>query len=472
MVLKINQMKRKCLLIFVLLFIASMVSSCFDDQDDIIHQPSDLDNQNFVYRGLKQFYLYKSEDEVLDDDHFDNTEALHNYLGSFDSPESLFNSLLSDQDRFSVIVPDFHKLENQLNGITLNNGMEFGWVKISSTDEVFGYVRYVLPNTSAENQEVKRGMLFNRIDGIPLNTSNYSDLIQPNTYSIGLAQLNGNSLTSLEESITLTKTQYTEDPVYIHKTLDINGHKIGYLMYNGFTVAFDEELNHAFGDFKAEGITDLVIDLRYNPGGSIETSKDLASMITGQFHDHLFATEIYNDNYEDQELRFDDKISTGASINSLNFNKVYVITTSSTASASELLINGLNPYINLIQVGQNTVGKFQGSTTVYDSPNFTRNAVQPGHKYAMQPLILKTVNSEGFTDFVDGLTPDIEQREDFINLGQLGDPEEPLLHTIIQDITGGYHTTGYESASVTDYKQIGESKMNQLSYRRMYIDLK
>src|SRR5699024_3526674 len=448
-----------------------LFTSCFDDQDDVIHIPSNQDLKSFVYFGLQEFYLYKSEDEVLADDHFSNSEDLNDYLAGFNSPEDLFSTLLSDQDRFSVIVPDFHKLEDQLNGITLNNGMEFGLVKMQSSGAVFGYVRYVLPNTSAESQGVKRGMLFNRIDGTPLNESNYSELLKPAVYSIGLAELDAqNQLHELDESISLTKTDYTEDPVFMHKVLDIQGHHIGYLMYNGFYASFDGELNSVFSDFKSQGVTDLVLDLRYNPGGSIESSKDLASMITGQFDGQLFATEVFNDNFDDVPLLFDHSINNGASINSLHLNTVYVLTTQSTASASELLINGLNPYIDVVQIGETTVGKFQGSLPVYDSPDFSRSAVQPGHTYAMQPLILKSVNADGFTDFVDGLPPNIEKHENFRNLGQLGEPDEQLLQAAIQEIVGGGTAkTESEASPEEDFRQIGESKMNRLSFRRMYV---
>lgn len=461
-------MKKFSLFLFV--FSLSLVfSSCFEDQDDVLNPPSNLDVQNFVYRGMKQYYLYKSKDEVLDDNHFANSDKRNSYLSTFDTPEDLFQSLIyTDQDRFSVIVPDFHKLENQLNGITLNNGMEFGLVLISSTSKVFGYVRYVLPNTSAEDQGVERGMLFNRIDGSELNENNVFDLLKPDSYTIGLAELDDQNLTSLDQTITLTKTEYTEDPVYIHKTITQQNHKIGYLMYNGFTASFDDELNNTFGDFKAQGITDLVIDLRYNGGGSIETSSDLASMVTGQFNGQLFVTEVYNDNFEDQKRDFDNKVRSGATINSLNLNKVFIITTQSTASASELLISGLRPYINVVQVGETTIGKFQGSVTLYDSSDFSRSAVLPGHSYAMQPLVLKSVNADGFSDFINGLTPDIEQNEDFSNLGVLGNPDETLFHTAIQTIiSGGRPALGRPT---NNFKQIGESGMHNLSFQRMYLN--
>ncbi|HLS31866.1 MAG TPA: S41 family peptidase [Flavobacteriaceae bacterium] len=449
-------------------------SSCFhEDFDDKIRDASLLNNQNFVYEGLKEFYLYKANKEVLADDYFSDTEDLNAYLQTFNSPESLFESLLFHEDRFSIIVPDFRVLEKQLAGISLRNGMAFGLAKITSTGKVFGYVRYVMPNTSAAQQGVERGMLFDKIDGIALTESNYQELLAPDHYTINLAKLQGENLIALNQTISLQKTEHQENPIHLQETLNIDGHKIGYLMYNAFTRSYNADLNAVFGDFKTAGITDLVLDLRYNGGGSIETSRALAGMITGQFTGQLFVKEVYNQNFADNNLLFKDQTPEGASLNSLTLNKVYILTSASTASASELLINGLNPYIEVVQIGDNTVGKFQGSTTLYDSHNFTRAAVQPGHNYAMQPLILKTINADGYTDYHNGLIPDLMQKENLADLGELGNPTETLLQIAIQSITGSSEFAKPEEAPpLFDYSQIGENKMDNLLYQQMHTDLK
>ena len=107
-----------------------------------------------------------------------------------------------------------------------------------------------------------------------------------------------------------------------------------------------------------------------------------------------------------------------------------------TASASELLINGLEPYINVVQIGERTTGKFQASTTLYDSEDFGRRGANPNHTYAIQPMIFKTLNANGKTDYHDGLNPDIELIEDIENLGIIGDLNEPLLQAALNDIQG------------------------------------
>ncbi|MDX1702290.1 MAG: hypothetical protein R3250_16805, partial [Melioribacteraceae bacterium] len=134
--------------------------------------------------------------------------------------------------------------------------------------------------------------------------------------------------------------------------------------------------------------------------------------------------------------RFDDKIRNGEQINSLNLTEVYVLTSASSASASELIINGLDPYINVVQVGDNTVGKFQASVTLYDSDDFSKDGASENHTYAMQPLIFKTVNRNGVTDYDNGLVPNTTLSEDLGNPGILGDENEPLLAEALAQIQG------------------------------------
>jgi len=210
-----------------------------------------------------------------------------------------------------------------------------------------------------------------------------------------------------------------------------------------FVADFDEALNNAFADFKAQGVTDLILDLRYNGGGSVSTATYLASMITGQFAGQVFAVERWNSKVQpyrgNSREYFTDNIvkdSRKIAINSLRMSKVYIITSENTASASELVINGLKPYIQVVQVGATTIGKNQGSVTIYDYIDAQGKVKNPKHKWAMQPLVMKIENAKGVGDYVNGLSPDIFIEEIGSNLGVLGDESEPLLARTLQEITG------------------------------------
>ncbi|PKA83946.1 C-terminal processing protease CtpA/Prc [Ulvibacter sp. MAR_2010_11] len=464
-------MKKKFLVL--LLVVSVTFTSCFTDKDDTIQISSALDIQNFIYRGLNFFYLYKADTPELANDAFATTEARDAFLNSFDSPESLFDFLKSSQDRFSLLVDDYIALENALNGISLSNGMEFGLVRYPDQGgNVFGYVRYVIPNTSAATEGLQRGMIFNTVDGQQITETNFNALLSPETYSIGLATFDGQTVTPTGESKTLTKTQVSENPIYIAQTLTVNSQKIGYLMYNAFTGTFDTQLNAAFGQFKADGITDLILDLRYNGGGSVRTAQDLSSMITGQFAGQLFYSEQWNEDRQADYAEdgvFNTTLSTGEAINSLNLTRVYILTTGRSASASELVINSLDPYIQVIQVGGTTTGKFQASFLLYDAPapNFSRNQANPGHTYAMLPLVFKTANAAGNTDFIDGLFPDIQLNEDYSNLGTLGDVNEPLLAAALNDI---FPTPQPARNSVPTLEEVSESKATLPNYQIMIAE--
>lgn len=451
-------------------------TSCQEDRDDNITNVNDLANQenikDYIWKAMNVFYVYKSDAPDLADERFDNTPDYREFLNSIDSPIDFFNSLLASQDRFSFIVPDFVTLEQNQAGISLSNGMSFGLIRFTGTETVFGFVRYVVPGSPADAAGIERGDIFNRIDGNEFTTqTNFNQLLSPNNYTIGLAEFQNENLVSVDEEISLNKIQLTENPIHEQRIIDVDGQKVGYLMYNNFRTPFNSELNAVFANFASEGISELVLDLRYNSGGSIETCKDLSSMITGQFEGEVFAQQFFNNNFETENLIFDNEISTGETITSLNLSRLYVLTSRSSASASELLINALNPYIEVIQIGDFTEGKFEGSATLYDSENFTRRNVNLEHTYAIQPLILRTANKDGFTDFFDGLEPDILQQEVFNDLGVLGDPSETLLNVALQQISPGFApSSSSEEKSMRQAEFLGESQMDSPVYQRMYID--
>ena len=454
----------------LLLFIATFTLQSCQDNDDIA-PPASLEIQDFIWKGMNQYYLWQADVPNLADDRFADQTALNSFLREYPVPEELFDALRvsSSIDKFSWIVSDYLELEGSLQGTTKNNGIDFGLsYKPGSTTEIFGYVRYIIANSDASTKNIKRGDFFTAVNGTQLTVSNYQSLLYGSNenYTLNLADFNGNTIVGNGKSVSLTKTVLTENPILVNKVITSGTHKIGYLMYNGFYANFDTQLNDAFASLKSQGVTDLVLDLRYNGGGSVQTATRLASMITGQFTGKVFAKQQWNkkinDYFEAENPDalynyFTDKIGS-TTINSLNLTKVYILTSASSASASELVINGLEPHINVIQIGDVTVGKNVGSVTLYDSPSFGSENRNPNHRYAMQPIVLKIVNSVGFGDYFNGLQPDFLQKETLSTLGVLGDTAEPLLSTAIGKITGTSRMSkqipGKEFEFFTDAKSI------------------
>ena len=466
----------KCVL---LLLILSLSFSCFEDSDD--NPINSLEIKNFVWKGLNFAYLYKDDVDDLANDRFGSDGDYQNYLNASDSPESLFESLIHERnsvDRFSWITDDYIALEQQFSGVSKTSGAEFNFYYIpGSSSEVLGIVRLIHPNSSASQTVLKRGQIFTSIDGQPMTESNLADLLSNDTYSIGLATYDDNGTTtttddqiiSTDEMVMLTKTVYNENPIFKNQLITVQDKTIGYLMYNGFVADYDSQLNDVFGEFKGQNIQYLILDLRYNPGGSVNTATELGSMITG-IDNEVFAILKYNSDLESNNSTYDFTNTLSESetaINSLGLTTLYVLTSNRSASASEMIINSLRSYIEVIQIGTKTVGKSQASVTIYDSPTFQKKDVNPSHSYAMQPLVAITVNKNNEAVPSAGLIPQIEIAEDISNYGVLGEVSEPLLAAALTEILGSGRRSRNEPNLI---KPISDSDSFIAHSEEMYID--
>jgi len=476
-----------------LIFLFTAIYACVSEENDV---PQDIEINDFVWRGMNAYYYWQNEIPDLADKRFTSQPNLNNYLMGFQTPEDLFQAVRYQPgtiDRFSWIVDDYIALENSFQGITLNNGMEFKLFRNkTNTSNVHGIVYYVIPNSDAALKGVLREMVFTAVNGTQLTDTNYEDLLfgaNPN-YTINLANYNTGNPTLNGNTIDLSKTQLQENPVAITKVFTEGSSKIGYLLYNQFASNYDDELNAAFATFEAEAVKDLIVDLRYNGGGSVRTSTYLASMITGQFNGKLYAKEFWNEKVMKETNpdfflnNFTNQIDNGTikkSINSLKLTSVYFIVSENTASASELVINGLSAYIDVKLVGTKTVGKQVGSITLYDSDLLTKNGpnFNTNHTYAIQPIVLEIKNAEGKNE-PNGYSPGqnttgVNLPEDFgqisgnVNLGVLGNKSDPLLERTINYITTGSKSSG-KFINLIKKEQITNSKLQRPFSQEMFVE--
>ena len=467
----------------ILVFLSGFFFMSCSKEDN---EARNVEIENFIYRGMNNIYLYKADVPELANGFFPTAAERNTFFRTFDSPEEFYEGIQIPDDKFSYMTADYVTLENDFRGVSRTTGIDYSLGYIGNSNNLWGIVRYVLPGTSAEAEGVKRGDVFTKVDGVQMTVGNYRELLAGNNFTIDINYLHGSTITPTGKTISLTNSEYTENPILITKTFDLDGLTVGYLMYNSFTATFDDELNVAFAELQGEGINELVLDLRYNGGGSVESAVDLSSMITGQFKGEVFLKQQWNDFYqsawgpENYIDRFNDKITIDRKtenereelINSLGLNKLYVLTTGSSASASELVINGLDAYIDVVQIGETTVGKFQASTTLYDSEGLiNKDGVNPNHTYAIQPLIYKSANAKGITDFIHGLEPDVEVSEDLGNMGELGNKNEPLLKAALNHIQGipqDHEEVASSKRTSEKFRIYGERKMHDLNYQRMY----
>ena len=445
-----------------------LMLSC--NRDD--HEVTTTDINDFVWKGLNSWYYWKPNVPLLADNAFSGSSDYKNFLNS-KSPDNLFYSLLYDypnKDRYSWIVDDVDALLQSFSGVTKSSGLDFTlYYKDSGNYNVVGIINYVVPNSPAAQAGLLRGEVIVAVNGSDLNVNNYRQLLN-DQFSLSIAQnvtVSGSGVTTsgISKTASITTTVIEENPIAYYTTFSHNSKKAGYLVYNGFKSNYNDELNAAFAQMKQDNITDLVLDLRYNGGGSVETAVALGQMITGQFTGNPYVRTDFNDkhNQYDTTENFSNKVKlysmvngnsqqTGEqNINSLNLTNVYILTSGGTASASELTIDSLSPYINVVTIGSETYGKFVGSITLFDSPyhDYTSySARNKGHNWAMQPITFAYYNSNNDAHPVKGFIPDhpINNYDNFGNIKEFGNPSDPALSKALFLITGHIFKTAAPQA--------------------------
>lgn len=472
------------------LIVTVSFTSCFEDNDDNLVLTPDV--KDFVWKGMNEFYIFGDEVPDLnnsrfgingEEDRYGTTAEYLEYLDGFSSPEAIFDALVFDAgntDRFSIIFPDLFEALELFQGTSETNGISFSaFLAPGSTTEVFALVRLVENGSTGDIAGVRRNMVITGVDGISLNSSNFSNLLTQDTTAFNFADYDTNGTDDISDdiitpngiSITVTKEVFTANPVHRVEVITAENETIGYIMYNSFRNNFETELNEAFAELQAANVEHLVLDLRYNGGGAIVTAARLASMITGQFNNEVLAKTVNGPNRQDQNTNFTftNTIEGGAAINSLNLDKIYVITTDRSASASELLINSLRPYnIDVVQVGTTTTGKTTSNRLVFDSPDFGTSQVTSAHTYALFPLIGNVTNRDDVAVPSTGLVPNIEIEESRANFGTLGDPDEPLLARAVADITGTGRFLNSFNQGLGE-EELKSNKLNEPLSGYMYI---
>ncbi len=433
--------KHNKLLVILLTLLIGVVACKKDPEPDPEPDPGlpqeILILNNWIWEGLNDLYLWEEFLPNMDPDYEED-------------PEAYFYKLLYKDDKDSWITDDYQALLDMFEGVELATGMSAAPGLISDTD-VISVVEYVSPGTQAADSGIVRGDIIITIDGKSLNRDNYFDLYYQTTSTFGFGTWNGVDIIPNGKEITLTATELNLNPFVHHEIIDYQGYKIGYCVYTSFVPGPEdewmEEINAVLGEFKTAGVSDVVIDLRYNGGGYGFVAEQMASVLapeTDVTNRSVFSTQIWNDGYttywKNADLDSDGKADGEESVRllsrfpdteiNLNLSKVYFLTTGSTASASELLMVGLYPYMEVVQIGTATYGKCYGSVTVDDQANPKR------HNWAMQPIVLKYANSEGYTDFVSGISPDFEVEEYLLELEPFGSSADPMLAKALEEISG------------------------------------
>lgn len=386
------------------------------------------------------------------------------------APDKFFESLLNDADRFSWIQDNYQELLNSLQGVNEEAGYELAlFLESEGSTNVIAQIVYIKPASPAEAAGLKRGDVITHINSQQLNTQNYKTVLEAtgDDHTLTYRELDLANETFLPaQTKSLTTIVYAENPNFLSKVFTHNDRKIGYYVYNLFSTGpvqgsttYNTEMDNIFASFQSAGITDLIIDLRFNSGGAESATVNLASLVgKGVDATKVFTIREYNALVE-AEIK--SNANLGASFldvefltkaqnigNQLTNSRVYILTGTRTASASELLINGLRPYMDVFLIGSTTVGKNVGSISIFNEDD-TRNT------WGMQPIVTKSLNSLEESDYSNGFEPQIALPDNNLIVYPLGDERELLLSRALQEITGG--DPGRVRAAKTWSREVGHS---------------
>lgn len=423
----------------------------------------------FSYNVMNQYYLWT--DEIKD--------AMEKWTTDDDPVEKVYEIRYKDSegkdiDRWTMVTDDYSGLVSTSNHVSTTYGMDFKlYYADKNSKAVYMVVTLVYPSSPAMKAGIARGSCFKLINGKGITDENYVDLINKEflgSHDVCITDLNG-------KEINLTAVEMYEDPVLTHKVFQINGKKVGYLFYNGFTLDSIKDLVSIASEFKSEGVTELILDLRYNSGGYVYAETALGSLLAPEAEvraGSVFETNIYNKNISeimgDSNTCFATSLSgevAGKEIEAdlisanLNLTRLYAIMTESSASASESLITGLLPYTETKIFGSQSHGKFCTGLMIsakdwYGGVDEESNGdIASYGKYAgdwgIYVMIGRFADKYGHSPCMpDGFKPDFKVIDNPTEPYQLGDKNEAMLKAVISYIENGTIVTTKASEAMLE----------------------
>lgn len=390
--------------IFLFLLPAIMIiSSC--KKDDSVNPEIKAVNEG-IYDLMKEVYLWN--------DHLPASIDPSAYA----TPNDLMDALrYKVYDRWSTVLTKTEYNQYFVQGEMIGHGFMLG-------RDASGKIRiaFVYRNTQAYNQGVRRGWIITKINGTDATSSNAYDLLGPATSGrLNTITFIKNDGTTAD--LSLTKSVIAITPVVHSEVINQGNSRIGYMVFQDFIDTAKVELDEAFNSFTAAGINEMIVDLRYNGGGSVDVAEYLAAWLIGKNHGNQpFVNFRHNANLQNQDTTY----NLPGNPNGLALNRIFFIGTRNTASASELLINGVKPYISSdIIAGDTTHGKPVGMYAFI----FTN------YDYVVLPVCFKYTNANDEGDFYQGIAPNLQALDDLTR--DFGDPQEESLKAILDYINTG-----------------------------------
>lgn len=395
-----------------------------------------LEANRFVNDVMGTYYYWNEEMPPLD------------YRKQTDT-EKYFYSLLSSKDRFSYISQDAATTNNEFSGIYTAFGWEYTLSYYGSGDDVVAIITYVSDNSPASRAGARRGDVIRSVDGTTITASNYSRVFV-NATSGTFSGFHGAS----DVSYTMTRENITVNPVAGTAVFDLsNGKRAGYLLYNSYSSAFNSDMASAFSKLKDEGVSEMILDLRYNTGGSMDACTVMASILAPEdaargkkemlYYDYNSGLQSLGYTRDNTAENFTDTLVN------MGLSRVVVLTGRSTYSASEATILSLQAYMDVTLIGDTTGGK-NSMMYVLSPMDFTNRFSGEAYysesinNWLVMPICAIFYNSNGQTFDTSsgrGMAPDFyaNDYEDLATTGlkELGDPDETLTAAAIEFLETG-----------------------------------
>ena len=389
----------------------------------------------FIYEGLRSEYLW--ENTI-------NWNAID--FKKEKDPHAFFKRLIYKDDRWTNLTDNAEAWNQSFAGISTTYGFDLRFSYIGDTEELVAIVRYVYPGTPADRAGIRRGDLLLKLNGGPITVKNYADFYDKPTIVVNKGILKDKTLTAEPVGVAMTAVEMYQDPILKDTVINKDGHRVGYLCYSDYTERSTAELIKVFTRFKTAGVTDVVLDLRYNGGGYVSTARALCSILAPEAamkKKERFLFKLWNENYMSywkSKGRNDELYETFVDtlgIN-MNLNRLYILTGKGTASASELTLTGLTPYMDVVQIGDTTHGKFCGGIVLMPKHLWwdkDASYYQEIKNWGMYVMIYKFSNKRN-DEFPRGFAPKYVVKEYLLELYPFGDERDPLLGKALELITG------------------------------------
>lgn len=354
-------------------------------------------------------------------------------LNYFSEPATFLNSLLSSLD------DGYSRIDSLYDVPETGYGFDYTLYSIADNDTAYNaLVTYIIPGSPAEEAGLKRGEWIMMVDNEYITKKNETILTEGTAKKL-LVGTYGETTDEEGETVGFIKadretqlpaTRDVQDKdIPVCQVLEQNGKHIGYMLYNTFSPDNADEVKQYAQQFKDSNVSDVVLDLRYNAGGDMESVELMAAILApANQMGNALAQLKYSDkkSTKDRTLTLDESLLQGTA--NLGLTRLYVLTSTTTAGASEMLINCLKPYMDVFIVGEKTKGQ-----TVATEPFCSQK-----HSYCLRPVVCEVFNAQGTADYASGFTPD-EQASSLSNLATVlpfGDPNETLLAKAIALING------------------------------------